>query len=104
MPNQPKTIVIAGGSAGVGRATAEHFARDGHNLVLIARGKERLDNAERDLTDYGVKILTIGADVADAQAMTAARDQIVDRFGAIDIWINCAMATVFGPFKDISAA
>ncbi|MEN0088663.1 MAG: SDR family oxidoreductase [Pseudomonadota bacterium] len=102
MSHHTKTIVIAGGSAGVGRATAEMFARDGHDLVLIARGKERLESAKRELRDYGSEVLTITADVADPAAMRKARDSAIKAFGGIDIWINCAMATVFGPFDKMS--
>lgn len=99
---EPKNIVIAGGSAGVGRATAEMFAQQGHNLLLLARGKKRLEQARNDLSKHGVQIEILVGDVADPKAMAKARDTAVKKFGSIDIWVNCAMATVFSAFDKLA--
>jgi NAD(P)-dependent dehydrogenase (short-subunit alcohol dehydrogenase family) len=98
----PRTVVITGASAGVGRATALAFARRGWNIALLARDSSGLENAKREVEQAGGDAMTIPADVADADAMFAAAAQVVERWGAIDVWVNDAMATMFAPLADIS--
>lgn len=100
MPN-PHTVVITGASAGVGRASAVAFARRGWNVALIARGKEGLEGARRDVEAAGGHALVLPLDVADASAVFVAADQVVARWGKIDVWINDAMVTIFAPVKEI---
>ncbi|QKT02837.1 SDR family oxidoreductase [Ectothiorhodospiraceae bacterium 2226] len=94
-----KVVVITGASAGVGRATARLFAREGANVVLLARGRAGLDAAAREVRDAGGEALVIPCDVADAPQVEAAADQAEEAFGPIDLWINNAMVTVFSPLK-----
>ena len=98
-----RTIVITGGSAGVGRAIARLFAEEGAQIGLIARGQERLDAAVSEVVDRGGRALACPADVADADAVEHAAAQIEDAFGPIDVWINAAMVTVFSPFAEMTA-
>ena len=101
----PKVVVITGASAGVGRATAEEFARQGYDVALLAREPARLDQAAADLrATHGVRTLAIPTDVADADAVEAAADQTEAELGPIDVWVNVAMATVFAPVSKITAA
>ena len=93
-------VAITGASAGVGRATARAFARDGADVGLIARGRERLESARREAEELGRRAVVAEADVADAAQVEAAAQQIEDELGPIDIWINNAMATVFAPVSD----
>ena len=93
-------VAITGASAGVGRATARAFARDGADVGLIARGRERLESARREVEELGRRAVVAEADVADAAQVEAAAQQIEDELGPIDIWINNAMATVFAPVSD----
>jgi len=98
-------VVITGGTAGVGRATAERFARAGARLAILARGEDRLAAAQRELEELGSpEVLAIPCDVADAEDVFAAAAQIEDDMGPIDIWINNAMTTVFGRFQQMSPA
>ena len=96
-------VAITGASAGVGRAVARRFARDGARLGLIARGPDGLEGARADVAALGGEALVCPADVADAQAVDAAAAKIEDRFGPIDIWINNATTTVFSPVKEMTA-
>jgi short-subunit dehydrogenase len=91
------TVVITGASAGVGRAVALEFARLGCNVALLARGIERLESAARQAQAFGVAVLAIPVDVADAAAVDAAAERIETALGPIDVWINNAMATIFAP-------
>ena len=97
-------VVITGASAGVGRATAQLFARRGAHIGLLARGQEALDATAREVELAGGKALAISVDMADAQAVDRAADTIEATLGPIEIWINNAMVTIFSPFKQIEAA
>jgi NAD(P)-dependent dehydrogenase (short-subunit alcohol dehydrogenase family) len=96
-----KVIVITGASAGVGRATACAFAQPGAKLGLIARGRAGLKGAREDVERAGAKAITIQADVSDAGAVEDAAEQVERAFGAIDVWVNDAMVSVFSPVKDM---
>jgi NAD(P)-dependent dehydrogenase (short-subunit alcohol dehydrogenase family) len=93
-------IAITGASAGVGRATARRFAREGAQIGLIARGRERLDEAGAEVEELGGEALVLPLDVADAEAVDAAAEQVEGRLGPLDVWVNNAMATVFAPVRD----
>src|SRR3954452_10481565 len=95
------TVVITGSSAGVGRATALEFARQGCNVALLARGKDRLESAAREARQFGVDAVAIPTDVADAAAVEAAAERVETELGPIDIWVNDAMATIFAPVHSI---
>jgi short-subunit dehydrogenase len=99
-----RTVVITGASAGVGRATAREFARHGWNVALLARGVERLEATAREVERCGGRPLQLPVDVADAEALNAAASRVADNWGRVDVWINCAMATVFGAVRDVSPA
>lgn len=94
-------VVITGASAGVGRATAQAFANAGASLGLIARGEDRLNSAVRDAEASGVAAVGVSADVADAEAIEEAADEIERNLGPIDVWVNNAMTTVYAPFAEI---
>lgn len=95
-------VVITGASAGIGRAVAVAFGGEGWRVALIARGRERLESAAREVEQAGGQALVFAVDVADAQAMEAAATQVVSTWGGLDIWINNAMASVFGPVTALS--
>jgi NAD(P)-dependent dehydrogenase (short-subunit alcohol dehydrogenase family) len=98
----PETVVITGASAGVGRATAHAFAAQGAQIGLMARGARALQAAAAEVEKRGGKALALPLDVADPNAVEAAADSVENQFGPIDIWVNCAMATIFAPFHRIS--
>jgi len=104
MTDRELTAVICGGTAGVGRATAHAFAQAGYRVAVIARGEQGLADTRNELEATGTKVLAIAADVADADAIDQAADRIEAELGPIEIWVNAAMATVFGPVNKISAA
>ena len=83
-----KVVVITGASAGVGRATARAFAREGAKLALIARGQAGLDAARREIEMGGGTAISIALDVADAQALDSAAERAEHELGPIDVWVN----------------
>lgn len=103
-PQRPQVVVITGASAGVGRATAQAFARRGAHIGLIARGEDGLAGAKRDVEAAGGQAVTYPVDVADPEQVEAAARKIEEDLGPIDIWINNAMASVFSPIKEMTAA
>lgn len=103
MASTELTVAITGGTAGVGRATAHAFAKAGYRIGLIARGRRGLEETAAELAQYGHEVLAVSADVADAQAVEDAAEHIEQALGAIDIWVNCAMVTVFAPVRSLTA-
>lgn len=102
-PQDRPVVVITGGSAGLGRATAQVFARHGWKVGLIARGEDRLEDARREVGFLGGEGLAIPCDVADAPAVDRAAERVERELGPIDVWINGAMLTVFSPVSEMTA-
>jgi NAD(P)-dependent dehydrogenase (short-subunit alcohol dehydrogenase family) len=98
----PRTVVITGGTAGIGLATAEAFARKGWNVAILARHEERLRQTEERLRSFGVQALGLSTDMADPEAVDAAAERIERDLGSIDTWVNNAMATVVAPAGDVT--
>ncbi len=96
--HSPKTAIIIGGSAGVGRAVVDALLHHGYRVGVIARGRNRL--ADMELTPG---IVTAVADAGDARALEQAVNHIVARQGVPTVWVNCAMATSFSAFMDMDA-
>jgi short-subunit dehydrogenase len=99
-----EVVVVTGASAGVGRATARAFGARGACVGLIARGHDGLEGARREIAAAGGRALVLPVDVADANQVEAAADEVEAAFGPIDVWVNDAMVTVFGPIDAITAA
>ncbi|HZR56501.1 MAG TPA: SDR family oxidoreductase [Terriglobales bacterium] len=99
-----EVVVITGASAGVGRAAVREFARHGASIGLVARGRDGLEGARREVEAAGGKALVLPADVADAAQVEAAAEKTERELGPIDVWVNDAMASVFSPIKEMTAA
>lgn len=94
--------MVTGASAGVGRATAVAFAREGFDVAVLARGRAGLEGAVREVEGHGATALAIEMDVADPQAFHDAAERIEADLGPIDVWVNNAMTTMFAPSWEVA--
>ena len=96
-----EVVVVTGGTAGVGRATALAFAARGASVAVLARDPARLEDTRAEIERLGGKALALPVDVAVAAQVEAAAERVERELGPIGIWVNNAMATVFSPTLDI---
>ena len=98
---RPRTVVVTGASAGIGRAVAREFGSAGAHVALIARGTGGLQAAADEIKQTGGTPMVVTADVADFAAVDQAAHLIERQFGPIDVWVNAAFSTIFAPFDQI---
>ncbi len=99
--SKPEVVVITGASAGIGRATVRKFAEHGAYIGLVARSRDGLEGARKEVEAAGGKALVLPTDVSDPDQVEAAAAAVEEAFGPIDIWVNDAMASILSPFKEI---
>lgn len=90
MKLQNKSIVVTGASSGMGKAIVELFAREGGNVIAVARRRERLEELAASLQDAPGRVVPFVGDVSSEEAMNQAIDLAVGTFGKLDILINNA--------------
>jgi short-subunit dehydrogenase len=91
-------VVVTGAASGIGRVTARKFVENGARVVLTARRDQALDELVAELGHHHA--LAAPADVTDEQEMAEVAARAVERFGRIDVWVNCAAVTLFSSFED----
>ena len=103
-----RTILMSGGSRGIGLAIAVRAARDGARVALIAKTVEphpklpgTIYTAAEEIEAAGGEALPIVGDIRDAEAVETAVAQTVERFGGIDIVVNNASAINLAPMRDL---
>lgn len=85
-----KVAVVTGASVGLGRGFAFAMARQGADVAILARRKEKLDQVAEEVRSLGVKCLPVKCDVNDLEEVKAALDTVLAEFGKVDILINNA--------------
>ncbi len=83
-----KVAIITGASAGIGQACARALAREGAQLVLTARRKERLEKFKQEIEAAGGKAIIIAGDAREEETAIRTVEAAVEAFGHIDILIN----------------
>jgi NAD(P)-dependent dehydrogenase (short-subunit alcohol dehydrogenase family) len=101
---KPEVVVVTGASAGVGRATVRKLAAQGAHIGLLARGRAGLEGARREVEELGGRALVLPTDVSKPEEVEMAADAVERELGPIDVWINCAMVTIYSPIAELSAA
>jgi dehydrogenase/reductase SDR family protein 7B len=96
-----KTVLITGGTSGIGRACALAFGRAGYAVAITGRDAARLADTAGALAAAGVAHLTAQADVGDAAAAARAVADTVARFGGLDVLINNAGLSMRAKFADV---
>src|SRR6266568_3043070 len=85
-----KVAVVTGGTAGIGLATAELFAREGAAVAICSSGQTNVDKAVKELTGKGLKVYGERVDVSSREEMFAFADRVEQQFGGIDVWVSNA--------------
>jgi len=98
MNGQDGAVLITGASGGIGYELAKLFARDGHNLVLVARNADKLSQVAKELQAHNVTVKTIALDLAQPPAPRFLLDQLQREGVVVDILVNNAGFGVFGQF------
>ncbi len=96
-----KNALITGAGKGIGKAITLALAKEGVNVILIARTKDEIENVAAKARSLRVKALAITADVADINSVNAAVEKALIEFKTIDILINNAGIAVFGKFLEL---
>ena len=85
-----KIAVITGGTSGIGRALSLGLADAGANVVATARRQQQVDETAAEIEARGRKTLRLASDVCDRASLEALLAATLERFGKVDILINCA--------------
>lgn len=94
-----KTVVITGGSRGIGRATVEKFAQEGYNVAFCY---EKNEQAARNITERFPDVLAIRADVSKETDVSAFFDKVINKWEKIDCAVACAGISQISLFTDIT--
>ncbi|MEO9967775.1 MAG: SDR family oxidoreductase [Reichenbachiella sp.] len=96
-----QTVIITGGTSGIGKACAELYASKGYNIVITGRNKERLDEVTQTLIAAGHQALGIQADAASEERAAEVVEQSIEKFGSIDVLICNAGVSMRALFEDL---
>ena len=96
-------VAITGASAGIGAALSEVFAQEGAKVALTARRLERLEQLSTELNGQGYETLPLYCDVTNQSSVQSCIDQVIKRWGQLDVVIANAGFGVAGPFKRLKA-
>ena len=98
-----QVAVVTGCSTGLGVQMAKALANQGANIVAIARRQNLIEEVAKEIADtYGVETMAVPCDITDTDRVNAAVDEILARFGRIDILINNAGTSAVAPAEDIT--
>ena len=94
-----RTAIVSGGSDGIGRMIAHGFADAGANVVIAARGVEKIENVVAEIENKGHAVLGVPTDVTDPDAVRALVERAIERFGRVDVLMNVVGGSQGPTFK-----
>jgi NAD(P)-dependent dehydrogenase (short-subunit alcohol dehydrogenase family) len=94
-----KSVLITGGSRGLGLVMAREFLREGARVSICARDVEELNRARAELSQNGAQVLAVPCDVTDRAQVKELVDVVGERFGGIDVLVNNAGVIQVGPIE-----
>ena len=97
-----KVAVVTGGGTGIGKGIARAFASEGADLAIASRNRARLEETAGELRALGVDVLVVTADVADERQVAALFEEVMDRFGKLDILVNNSGIFERGPIDELT--
>jgi NAD(P)-dependent dehydrogenase (short-subunit alcohol dehydrogenase family) len=101
-PGTHQTVLVTGASSGIGRATVVQLAGRGARLVLVARGREALEETAEEARAAGAGgVVVCPADVLDEDAIRWAVTSAVDEFGRLDAVVHAAQVMAYGTIEEV---
>lgn len=85
-----RVAVVTGASSGLGRQMAMAFAKQGASLAILARRKDRLESVKKEIEETGSECVAVKCDVTNTEDIKLAAQEIENKFGRVDILVNCA--------------
>ena len=99
-----RVAIITGAGRGVGRATAQLFAREGARVVLFSRTQAHLEETAAEIARAGGEALAVVGDVSRESDVRRLFEQVREAYGRVDILVNCAGIVAVRPFVDMDVA
>ncbi|HVB24776.1 MAG TPA: SDR family oxidoreductase [Ktedonobacteraceae bacterium] len=99
-----RVAIITGAGRGVGRATAQLFAREGARVVLFSRTQSHLEETAAEIARAGGEALAVVGDVSRESDVRRLFEQVREAYGRVDILVNCAGIVAVRPFVDMDVA
>lgn len=101
-PINQQVVAVVGASSGIGRETAQRFARQGAKVVVAARSQTGLDSLVHEIQQAGGDAIAITADVSEFEQVQAIADKTVEHYGRLDTWVHTAATGVLATFEQIT--
>ena len=97
-----KSILVTGGSSGLGLSMAKHFADHGAKVAICGRNQDKLNKAADELNKLGSHVFTYSVDVRDYDGVGKMIERIIDEFGELNGLVNNAAGNFLSATEDLS--
>ncbi len=99
---QGKVALVTGASRGIGRSASLALARQGADVVVVARTQAKIDELAQEIEKLGVRALAVGADVSQKDDVQRLKDAAQKKFGRVDILVNNVGVGKYGPLDTLT--